>query len=735
MIKVNKKGLNHARSLIKQGQVDRDSNWSFDSEDENELLKGDNWDEYGRWFLAVDSDADPQTKAHYKFPYGKNGKVYRSGVIAAKQRAAQNGYDAIEEAANGLLVLIDQDDKKEMAGITSPADDVVARGSPPFPSTTSIQYRTFQNQGEIQGDTLELTASSETPVKRWFGDEVLLHEEGAVDFSPFMEVGAVLINHDPNQRVAVPEQVWIDPQNRKLKARIRFPNTPLAQRAKQEVQEGLLRGVSIGYSVQSWMTLDPGQTWNGYKGPIWIAAKWTVHEISLTPIPADPNVGIGRSVNTKKLTEEKQMEKSTMTFLSAETERQRVREIFDLVEMFDFPPDLAKEMVIEGISVDEARKRLLEKLAKPKEAAPIGQIAVIADERDKIRNAMSDGILMRSGLKPGNVSPGAEIYQHKPLLEIAKECLTRAGIQAPLDPMVLVREAIAHSSSDFPNVLLDAVNKRLQRAYSETPVTYNRWTAKVSASDFKTIYGVQISGATDLEEIKEGAEFTHTTFKDSKESYAISTYGKIFSITRTAIIDDDLRAFDRIPAMLGQAARRTVDKVVYSLLLSNPTMSDGIALFHASHGNVGTAGAISETTLNEARQKFLEQTDASGNLIAISPKYMLVPPAIYVTAAKWMNSTAKPGGTNDEINVFNGMFELIEVPWLGTLPGGSNTAWYLAADPNLLSTIEVAFLNGQDTPTVESQTGFEIDGVKFKVRLDFGVGVMDYRGLFKNAGA
>jgi hypothetical protein len=113
-VRVNEKGVSHAKRLIFAGKVDRDSDWSFTADDGNELLgpNGDDWENYSNWFLAIDTSANEKTKERYKFPYGKNGKVYRRGVIAAKQRAAQHGYNSVAQVADELLQLIDKDEEK-----------------------------------------------------------------------------------------------------------------------------------------------------------------------------------------------------------------------------------------------------------------------------------------------------------------------------------------------------------------------------------------------------------------------------------------------------------------------------------------------------------------------------------------------------------------------------------------------------------------------------------------------
>ena len=125
-LKTNGKGLTHARALIAAGKINKGA-WSFSAADGNKLLgpNGDNWAEYARWFLAVDSDAEPDTKQHYKYPFGKSGQIYRSGVIAAKSRAAQQGETTIADAADALLQAIDAKAKDAVDDVdeTDEADD------------------------------------------------------------------------------------------------------------------------------------------------------------------------------------------------------------------------------------------------------------------------------------------------------------------------------------------------------------------------------------------------------------------------------------------------------------------------------------------------------------------------------------------------------------------------------------------------------------------------------------
>jgi hypothetical protein len=156
-------------------------------------------------------------------------------------------------------------------------------------------------------------------------------------------------------------------------------------------------------------------------------------------------------------------------------------------------------------------------------------------------------------------------------------------------------------------------------------------------------------------------------------------------------------------------------------------MSDGFSLFNAAHGNVGVAGVPSETTLSAARLLMRDQVSLGGGLISVTPKYLLVPSELETVSEKLI--TAIQATQTSNANPF-AYLDLIVEPRLTNA-----TRWYLACDPAQLACLEFAYLAGAPGPQTESKVGFEIDGVQTKVRLDYGAGFVDWRGLVTNAGA
>jgi len=207
----------------------------------------------------------------------------------------------------------------------------------------------------------------------------------------------------------------------------------------------------------------------------------------------------------------------------------------------------------------------------------------------------------------------------------------------------------------------------------------------------------------------------------------------MISLSRQMIINDDLNGFMRVAALMGRAAARTVGNDAYAILTSNPTMNDGVAFFHANHNNLPTAAAPTVASVGAARSAMRLQKDPDNNdVLDIRPKYILGPVALEDTLSVLMRSETDPAQANSrKPNAVRNAAQVITDPRLDT---ASSKTWYLIADQNEAPAVEVAFLDGVDTPYLESSQGFTVDGIRWKVRLDYGVSAIDWRGALKNAG-
>ena len=412
-------------------------------------------------------------------------------------------------------------------------------------------------------------------------------------------------------------------------------------------------------------------------------------------------------------------------------QRERLNGINDLFAMFgNRHQDLQAQCIADlDCTVEQAKDKLLAELGKT--ATPSNKTStthIYADNGNIVGDGIRQALMARAGYEE---VVRDNVYNGMTLREYARMSLTERGIGvASYNPMQMVGFALTHSTSDFGNILLDVANKALLQGWEEAEETFELWTKKGSLSDFKTAHRVGMGGFPSLRQVREGAEYKYVTTGDKGETIALATYGEIFSITRQAIINDDLNQLTDVPTKMGRAAKATIGDLVYAVLIENPKLSDGKALFSADHKNLST-GAIDVTSLDKARQLMRVQKEGERSL-NIRPAYVLVPTVLETLASQTIKSASVKGAdVNAGIeNPIRNFAEIISEP---RLDDADPAAWYLAARKGS-DTIEVAYLNGVDTPYIDQQEGFTTDGVATKVRIDAGVAPLDYRGLVKSSG-
>ena len=399
-----------------------------------------------------------------------------------------------------------------------------------------------------------------------------------------------------------------------------------------------------------------------------------------------------------------------------------------------------------GLTIETIQARLLAEMGKgaepanPQNAFP--KIETVSDEGDKRKDAVVASILARAGVAQDAAARAAlssNPYRGDRLLDTARASLQRAGVSVSgMTPMEVVAAAFTQGTSDFPVLLENAMHKTLQAAYATAALTWNRFCATGSVSDFRAHNRYRTGSFGSLDAVNELGEFVNKSIPDGeKASITAGTKGNIINLSRTAIINDDLGAFVGLSNMLGRAAARTVEADVYALLALNsgagPTMGDGKALFHADHGNITTGAAITMAALDLDRVAMASQKDVSGNdYLDLRPAVLLVPIGLGGTARSINDAQYDPDTANklQKPNIVNGLFrDIVDTPRM------TGTRRYLFADPSEAPVLEVAFLDGNQNPYLELQNGFDVDGARYKVRLDYGVGAIDYRGAVTNAGA
>ena len=418
-----------------------------------------------------------------------------------------------------------------------------------------------------------------------------------------------------------------------------------------------------------------------------------------------------------------------------DADRIRCREIEEMCSYFNLPAGSARTMIDEGLSIDNARAKIFDQLRKNKTpiGAGAGHTEIGIESLDRFRAAVRDGLALRAGVRIEKPAEGANEFRGQRLETIARECLERAGERIRgLNPDQIARRALSsQSTSDFPLLMSNVANQRLVAAYIETPSTYRQWTATGDANDFKPLFAVSLSNSPDLEELDENGEFKTAKFREKQESYKITTKGIKVPFTRQMLINDDLRAFTRIPGLIGAAAKRMENQMVYGLLLSNPVMaSDGKALFSVDHENLGAGAAlIDSATLSLARAAMRKQKGAAGETLGITPAYILAGVDEETNLDIILRSAALPteGMSGGVINPWNGKLTPITEPLLDV---AEKSPFYLLASPGHAPVIEVSWLMGNESPYVDDEMEFGTGNVNYICRHDFGCGLVDYLGAY-----
>lgn len=432
---------------------------------------------------------------------------------------------------------------------------------------------------------------------------------------------------------------------------------------------------------------------------------------------------------TDQPVDEKQIEARIAADFQAK-QQQRVTDINAAFEGFEKHIELRNQCIADTqCSVEDARAKLLAELGK--NHAPSGSVFV-GDEGNQAKiNAMADVVAMRAGHKK-SADVGENAYRGKTLLGMAEACLEARGKSTGgMSKMDIVAAAFTHSSGDFSKLLANTAEKSMLRGAEESNETFQQWTRAGQLGDFKVASRVDLNAFPTLDKVQEGAEYKYATMGDRAEQIQLATYGKLFSITRQAIINDDLDAFTRIPNRMGRAALRTVGDLVYAILTSNPTMSDGKTLFHADHKNLLAAAGITTASVDAMRVAMGTQKDGDANL-NIRLAHLLVPMALEGQANVVRESAVEVGASAKNNTVPNSVRNTFDVIADSRLDSYSATKWFGAADGGIHDTIEVAYLDGNSMPVLEEQEGWKVDGVEFKVRMDAGVSALDFRTMSKN---
>lgn len=599
------------------------------------------------------------------------------------------------------------------------------------------------------------------------------------------------------------------------RAVIRFSKRDEVEDIFQDVRDGILSNVSVGYSTEEIKKV--GER-DGI--PIFRATKWTPGEISLVSMGADPQAQVrsediptteckifenenevekpiednnirqpeiegelkiseqekvaqSEKVRQTKPIGEINMNKEEMEKAAKEAglkarqeEKSRQIEIRSIVSKVGLDEKLATEYIDKDTSIEDVRTLVIDALAE-KDKAPenntsaVNEVRIGDDLAQKGRiEGMTSALLHR--FRPQDettIHEGKEIklrghtlldsgrpYAFRSLIDIARMCLEGNNIRTEMmSKSTIANVAFGiervrgfHSTSDFPLILENVLNKTLRDGYLSAPQTWKPIVREVFVDDFKQISRVNFGDSGKLLKLEEGSEVKKMTMSEAAEKYEVEEYARSIALTRKTIINDDLDAFSRIPERMGRRASDLESDLIWDIIKANANLADGNALFSAAHGNLSTVPAApSEVGLSELRKLMRRQVGLDGAEISLTPVWIFVPPEHETVAEKLIASIVPDSSTN--VSPFSSAgrtpLRLDVEPRLETGVDGSLTAWYGTADKGQVDMLELARLSGSNGPQTISREGFEVNGMEIKIMHDVGAKAIEHRGLFKNAGA
>lgn len=429
---------------------------------------------------------------------------------------------------------------------------------------------------------------------------------------------------------------------------------------------------------------------------------------------------------------------------AALAERTRISEIVGLCQRFGID---SAEYISRGDSIDQVRTAVLERLER--NGTPISA-RVVEDEADKKRSAIADGILLHNNIHVANPAPGANDFRSASLWTIAAHCLadedgvnTRDYFMMSRNDLFseVMRRSYYNPTAAFPAIMDQVINKAYVEGHRTAPVTFDQFTTRGTLSDFKKADNYYVQGGFgEFLEVPEGGELKHTLPTDEKlPQRQLKTYGRQFTMSRQAFINDDMGVITTLPARAAKAARTTINTQVYRILTGNPKIYDGKQLFGTDHKNLLAKGT---GVTQEAVQSMIlalgghrKKMDGAEQAILIRPAVIVVPLGYKFAMYTLFNSaTISASGDVNPLYQYKDTIRVVEDATLNAQVATGAIPWFMVGDTNDTDFIQVDYLNGQEIPNIRRMETPGQLGYVWDVYGDWGITVLDFRGAVKNPG-
>lgn len=544
-----------------------------------------------------------------------------------------------------------------------------------------------------------------------------------------------------------------------------------------KVRDGHVTDISVGYQNEDATLIPEGQratvAGREFEGPALVVTRWSLKEASLAPIGADSQAKARAedqpATPAARAVEQIQQEATPMpnetpiqsppvptadnkrelaeAVAKVQTEaKARTLEIMEACRLANSAD--AEKFLAGDLTPDQVRKELLAQMSQKLTPVNVERVVTMGqDESTKFRAAASDALTLKAiGTLGRDQKPaaGADQMGRMSMFTLAQECLRRAGISHyQLSREEVLQSALGRRSSssvpslntgDFTYILADVAHKSMMLGWNYAQTTYQFWCRIGDLMDFKAARRVSLSDAPNLLETPEGAEVQQGVMTNTGESVQLVTYARKLCLTRQALINDDLGAFNTIFRAFGARAANLVNALPYAVLEANAALADGGDLFNATavttaggHANLASTAAISSTTLATGIAAMFSQIAPQGCKLNLMPKFLLTGAAYMTQAQISCGSLALSDATYNSgvLNPFNVLTPIADA----NVPGND---WFLIADPSVADTVEVAFLDGKRAPTITEEETSPILGVDYTAYIDATAKALDFRGLYKN---
>ncbi len=614
----------------------------------------------------------------------------------------------------------------------------------------------------VDQNVLRFSASSETPVMRWGDAEILRHDDTSVRLDRLRSLGSALVNHDPNQRAARIDSVQV--VNKRLEVEVRFGSTDFAQQIRQEVADGLLRGISIGYRVNVWEIDEEKRTYT--------ATDWEPFEVTFTPVPADASVGPGRSAEAWG-----QLVRSiTPTAARAASQEARVSDpVIPNQPPAAVPPapihkdegaraaviaeqreiaQQAKSLGLDagdfvGLDRSAAKDAMLVKLAE-RSATPAPKQAPVAtvnyDQSDKARDAFAGALAHRVGvrseefdrLKQGNPLLGRgmlETFQrYAKLMGINTEEWSRNDVAYfALNKREMMSELAQRSANvgtgQFTSfVFLNAITKIVARGFEMGAKTarYRQIVDRQTVPDFKQ-FSVGSLSAGNLQQTAELMTFPELDKAEGVYNSTAKMWGGTLSLSLQALVSDDTGSFERLLRNAGAIADKTIDRRTFQKLLMGTSAAEATSTWTNNTTSGGSLVFTTQDLLAAARGKlsivraaFTNKIGKDGNPYGNLPRFLVVPVTREMEALGIVGASGPALAGGDQQSILRSI-EVVATPWLeaSALTGYSTTSYYLLADPSEATGLVLSYVRGFEQVQVMPYDAGAVAGFNWKLYLPF----------------